>query len=96
MVRMQHSLPKPTVRPLGSGSNAVTSVSVSNRNMFETIACDILLERTDHTLEVYKGNDSNWQLVKSGTPGNIIRFEDVLFANSVMQDSPVTGCCTVT
>ncbi|XP_004508573.1 DNA mismatch repair protein MSH2 [Cicer arietinum] len=76
------------LRQLGSGSNALSSVSVS-RNMFETIARDLLLERTDHTLEVYEGSGSNWRLVKSGTPGNIGNFEDVLFANSEMQDSPV-------
>ncbi|TKY54940.1 DNA mismatch repair protein MSH2 [Spatholobus suberectus] len=76
------------MRQLGSGSNALSSVSVS-RNMFETIARDLLLERTDHTLELYEGSGSNWRLVKSGTPGNIGSFEDVLFANSEMQDSPV-------
>lgn len=76
------------LRQLGSGLDALSSVSVS-RNMFETIARDLLLERTDHTLEVYEGSGSNWRLVKSGTPGNIGNFEDVLFANSEMQDSPV-------
>ncbi|CAJ2634896.1 unnamed protein product [Trifolium pratense] len=76
------------LRQLGSGSNALSSVSVS-RNMFETVARDLLLERTDHTLEVYEGSGSNWRLVKSGTPGNIGSFEEVLFANSEMQDSPV-------
>ncbi|KAK7265022.1 hypothetical protein RJT34_32638 [Clitoria ternatea] len=76
------------LRQLGSGSDALSSVSVS-RNMFETIARDLLLERTDHTIELYEGSGSNWRLVKSGTPGNIGSFEDVLFANSEMQDSPV-------
>lgn len=57
--------------------------------MFETIARDLLLERTDHTLELYDGSGSNWRLVKSGTPGNLGSFEDVLFANNEMQDSPV-------
>lgn len=57
--------------------------------MFETIARDVLLERTDHTLELYEGSGSKWRLIKSGTPGNIGCFEDVLFANSEMQDSPV-------
>ncbi|CAL0307150.1 unnamed protein product [Lupinus luteus] len=75
------------LRQLGSGSDALSSVSVS-KNMFETIARDLLLERIDHTLEVYEGSSSNWKLVKSGTPGNIGSFEDVLFANSEMQDSP--------
>ncbi|GMY15377.1 DNA mismatch repair protein MSH2 isoform X1 [Fagus crenata] len=76
------------LRQLGSGSDALSSVSVS-KNMFETIARDLLLERTDHTLEIYEGSGSNWRLVKSGTPGNLGSFEDVLFANNEMQDSPV-------
>lgn len=76
------------LRQLGSGSNAISSVSVS-KNMFETIARDLLLERIDHTIEVYEGSGSNWRLVKSGTPGNLSSFEDILFANNEMQDSPV-------
>jgi len=76
------------MRQLGNGSNALSSVTVS-RNMFETIARDLLLDRTDHSLELYEGSGSNWRLVKTGTPGNLGSFEDVLFANSEMQDSPV-------
>ncbi|XP_024030767.1 DNA mismatch repair protein MSH2 [Morus notabilis] len=76
------------LRQLGSGSNSLSSVSVS-RNMFETIARDLLLERTDHVVELYEGSGSNWTLVKSGTPGNISSFQDILFANNEMQDTPV-------
>ena len=57
--------------------------------MFEMIARDLLLERTDHTLEIYVGSGSSWRLVKSGTPGNLCSFEGVLFANNEMQDTPV-------
>lgn len=77
------------LRQLGTGPDGISSVSVS-KNMFEIIARDLLLERTDHTLEIYEGSGSNWRLTKSGTPGNIGCFEDVLFANNDMQDSPVT------
>lgn len=76
------------LRQLGNRADALSSVSVS-RNMFETIARDILLERMDRTLELYEGSGSNWRLVKSGTPGNLGSFEDILFANNEMQDSPV-------
>lgn len=76
------------LRQLGTGSDALSSVSVS-KNMFETIARDLLLERTDHTLELYEGSGSNWRRVKSGTPGNLGSYEDVLFANNEMQDTPV-------
>ncbi|XP_047045052.1 DNA mismatch repair protein MSH2 [Lolium rigidum] len=77
------------LRQLGSSSDGISSVSVS-RAMFETIARNLLLERTDHTLELYEGSGSSWRLAKSGTPGNIGSFEDILFANNDMQDSPVT------
>uniref|UniRef100_A0ACD5U740 Uncharacterized protein n=1 Tax=Avena sativa TaxID=4498 RepID=A0ACD5U740_AVESA len=77
------------LRQLGSNSDGISSVSVS-RAMFETIARSLLLERTDHTLELYEGSGSSWRLTKSGTPGNIGSFEDILFANNDMQDSPVT------
>ncbi|CAH1428222.1 unnamed protein product [Lactuca virosa] len=76
------------LRQIGNGSNAVSSVSVS-KNMFETIVRDLLLERTDHSLELYEGSGSNWRLTKRGTPGNLGSFEDILFANNDMQDSPV-------
>ncbi|TYI09227.1 hypothetical protein ES332_A09G056700v1 [Gossypium tomentosum] len=76
------------LRKLGSGSNGLSSVSV-NKNMFEIITRDLLLERTDHTLELYEGSGSNWRLVKSASPGNLSSFEDVLFANNEMQDTPV-------
>lgn len=76
------------LRQLGNGANSLSSVSVS-KNMFEMIVRDLLLERTDHTLELYEGSGSNWRLVKSGTPGNLGSFEDILFANNDMQDSPV-------
>ncbi|KAM0933144.1 putative DNA mismatch repair protein MutS, core [Dioscorea sansibarensis] len=77
------------LRQLGSGPDGLSSVSV-NKNMFETIVRDLLLDRTDHTLEVYEGSGSTWRLCKSGTPGNIGSFEDILFANNDMQDTPVT------
>ncbi|CAO2826915.1 unnamed protein product [Amaranthus hypochondriacus] len=77
------------LRQLGSGSDGLSSVTIS-KNMFETIARDLLLERTDHTIELYEGSGSNWRLMKSGSPGNLGNFEDILFANNEMQDSPAT------
>ena len=76
------------LRQLGSSSDGISSVTVS-KNMFETIARDLLLERNDHTLEVYEGSGANWRLTKSGTPGKLGNFEEILFANNEMQDSPV-------
>lgn len=77
------------LRQLGTGSDGLSSVTVS-KSMFETIARDLLLERTDHTIELYEGSGSNWRLVNSGSPGNVGSFEDILFANNEMQVSPAT------
>ncbi|KAI7732484.1 hypothetical protein M8C21_024203 [Ambrosia artemisiifolia] len=76
------------LKQIGNGLDALSSVSVS-KNMFETIVRDLLLERTDHSLELYEGSGSNWRLIKRGTPGNLNSFEDILFAKNDMQDSPV-------
>ncbi|KAK9080353.1 hypothetical protein SSX86_000111 [Deinandra increscens subsp. villosa] len=76
------------LKQIGNGPDAISSVSVS-KNMFETIVRDLLLERTDHSLELYEGSGSNWRLMKRGTPGNLNSFEDILFAKNDMQDSPV-------
>lgn len=62
--------------------------------MFETVARDLLLEKTDHTLELYEGSGANWRCVKIGTPGNLGSFEDILFANNEMQDAPVIVAVT--
>ncbi|KAJ0789903.1 putative DNA mismatch repair protein MutS, core [Helianthus annuus] len=75
------------LKQIGNGPDALSSVSVS-KNMFETIVRDLLLERTDHSLELYEGSGSNWRLTKRGTPGNLNSFEDILFAKNDMQDSP--------
>eukprot|EP01018_Ginkgo_biloba_P026125 Gb_33909 [translate_table: standard] len=75
------------LRQLGNGHDALSSVSIS-KNMFETIIRDLLLERTDHTVELYEGSGSNWRLAQTGTPGKLGSFEDVLFASNDMQDTP--------
>ncbi|XP_078180719.1 MUTS homolog 2 [Carex rostrata] len=76
------------LRQLGNGSDALSSVTIS-KNMFETILRDLLLERSDRTVEVYEGSGSNWRVSKTGTPGNTGSFEDILFANNDMQETPV-------
>lgn len=76
------------LRHLGSNSGGISSVGVSEA-MFETIVRKILLDRTDCTLDFYEGSSSDWRLSKSGKPGNIGGFEDILFINNDMQESPV-------
>ncbi|CAM6082684.1 unnamed protein product [Calypogeia fissa] len=76
------------LRQLGNGSNTLTGVSIT-RSMFETILCDLLLERREHSIELYEGSGSNWSLAKIATPGKLGNFEDILFATKEMQDTPV-------
>ncbi|EPS69989.1 hypothetical protein M569_04769 [Genlisea aurea] len=76
------------VRQLGTGSDTLSGVSLS-KSMFEIVARDLLLERKDHTVELYQGSGANWRLAKKASPGNFSSFEEVLFATNEMQDSPV-------
>lgn len=83
------------LRQLGNGADSLPGVTI-NRSMFETIVRDLLLERTDCTVELYEGTGSKWQLIKSGTPGKLGSFEEVLFASNEMQETPVVMAINVT
>ncbi|BBN08051.1 DNA mismatch repair protein MSH2 [Marchantia polymorpha subsp. ruderalis] len=76
------------LRQLGSGSTTLSGVSIS-RSMYEGIIRDLLLERTDHSVELYEGSGSKWVMSKAGTPGKLDSFEDVLFASNEMKETPV-------
>ncbi|GMN68897.1 hypothetical protein TIFTF001_037947 [Ficus carica] len=95
MDKMQLSSQRPTTIQSQHCDNWVVVQTASpalyivSKNMFQTIARDLLLERTEYPVELYEGSGSNWRLVKSGTPGNISSFEDILFTNNEMQDTPV-------
>lgn len=83
------------VRNLGSGSESLPSVSISSR-LFETILRDLLLERSDHTVELYDGSGANFQISKTGSPGKLGDFEDILFSNNDMQEVPIISSVFVT
>eukprot|EP00897_Mesotaenium_endlicherianum_P002845 jgi/Mesen1/2589/ME000164S01718 len=72
------------VRQLGSPPETLSSVSIS-RSMFETILRDLLLERTDHTVELYEGSGAAWKLAKTATPGKLGGFEDVLLRDVLLR-----------
>ena len=38
-----------------------------NRNMFETVLKELLLEGTEHCVEVYEGTGATWRVVECGT-----------------------------
>ena len=78
------------LRQLGNNdSDSLSSISIS-KSMFESVIRDLLLTRTDHIIELYEGGGSNWQVTKTGTPGQLGSFEDILFASNDMHDAPAT------
>ena len=78
------------LRQLGNNdSDSLSSISIS-KSMFESIIRDLLLTRTDHIIELYEGGGSNWLVTKTGTPGQLGSFEDILFASNDMHDAPAT------
>jgi DNA mismatch repair protein MSH2 len=60
------------VKQLGSPPNTLAGLSL-HRKLFETVLRDLLLERGDHTVELYEGSGSNWRLTKTATPGKLGR-----------------------
>ena len=76
------------VKQLSTPTESLSSLAI-NRSSFESVLRDLLLQRTDHTVELYEGSGSTWRLTKTATPGKLGPFEDVLFATNDMQDTPV-------
>lgn len=53
------------------------------KNKFESAARELLLVR-NFRIEIYiedKSNNNDWHLEYHGSPGNLMQFEDILFAN---------------
>jgi DNA mismatch repair protein MSH2 len=53
-----------------------------NRSLYESTLRSLLLEGTDHVVEVYEGSGSNWKLVKLASPGRLSQLEEELFRGS--------------
>eukprot|EP00899_Mesostigma_viride_P023511 jgi/Mesvir1/4344/Mv02429-RA.1 len=75
------------VKTLTAGADTLSGVTV-NRSMFGTLVRDLLLERADHSVEVYEGAGAAWKLVRTASPGNLGSFEEVLFGAHDMQETP--------
>lgn len=45
----------------GSGDAGLAGVTL-NRNLFETVLRELLLEGAEHTVEMYEGAGSSWKL----------------------------------
>ncbi|XP_055848504.1 DNA mismatch repair protein spellchecker 1 [Episyrphus balteatus] len=70
-----------TMSPDGDESDKLPYLTLS-KNHFENVIRDLLLVK-NYRVEVYtkKANSSDWKIEFRGSPGNLIQFEDLLFAN---------------
>ncbi|KAG1666042.1 hypothetical protein FOA52_006916 [Chlamydomonas sp. UWO 241] len=62
----------------GSSDGSLPSVSL-NSNLFSTALKELLLEGSEHCVEVYEGTGASWRLIKSASPGRLHQLEDELF-----------------
>lgn len=78
------------VKQLGQGDNVLAGLSL-NRNLFENVLRDLLLQRTDYAVELYEGSGATWKLARSATPGRLSQFEEELFRVSEVADVPLVA-----
>ncbi|XRB17399.1 DNA mismatch repair protein MSH2 [Pseudoscourfieldia marina] len=67
-----------SIRYFGTGDQALASVSL-NQSKFADVLRDVLLERGEHTVELYEGAGDKWKCTKSASPGKLDAFQDELF-----------------
>ncbi|KAL3140673.1 hypothetical protein ABBQ32_005238 [Trebouxia sp. C0010 RCD-2024] len=76
------------VKYLGKQDNGLAGVTL-NRSLYETVLRELLLDRAEHTVELYEGSGSAWRKVRTASPGKLGSFEEELYHNTDMADVPV-------
>eukprot|EP00884_Botryococcus_braunii_P018504 jgi/Botrbrau1/5337/Bobra.0346s0011.1 len=66
-----------------------------NRNLYETILRDLLIERAEHTVQLFEGSGSQWRKTKEASPGKLAAFDEELFHNSEMAEVPLVMAVTL-
>jgi DNA mismatch repair protein MSH2 len=94
LVARQFYKTQAVVKYLGGSEAGLPYVSL-NRALFETVLRELLLERAEHTVEVYEGSGATWRLSKSGSPGRLGPLEEDLFRTAEMSDVPVVAAVQV-
>mmetsp|Transcript_2038 Transcript_2038/g.4816 ORF Transcript_2038/g.4816 Transcript_2038/m.4816 type:complete len:932 (-) Transcript_2038:357-3152(-) len=76
------------VKYLGNPSDSLASVCL-NRNLFENVLRDLLIERAEFSVELFEGSGTSWRKTRTASPGKLGAFEEELFRNNEMADVPV-------
>ncbi|KAL0034692.1 hypothetical protein WJX77_003027 [Trebouxia sp. C0004] len=76
------------VKYLGKQDSGLPGVTL-NRSLYETVLRELLLERAEHTVELYEGSGAAWRKVRTASPGKLGSFEEELYHNTDMADVPV-------
>lgn len=53
-----------TVEPSGDISHYVAAGVTLNRSLYERVLRDLLVERAEHTVELYEGSGASWMLAR--------------------------------
>lgn len=65
-------------------------------NLFPTLIKELLVDRAEHTIEVYEGASSSWNCTKQGSPGMWRDFESILsLPSSDITDTPIVASITM-
>lgn len=68
-----------------------------NRSLYESTLRCLLLDGTEHIVEVYEGSGSSWTMKKLASPGRLLQLEDELFRGNDGADAmPIVMAVTLT
>ena len=80
---------------LGHGESALPGLTL-NRNLFESILRELLLDRTEHLVELYEETSRQvWKLSRTASPGKLDAFEEELNRSDDLFDTPAVAAVQV-
>ncbi|KAK9842053.1 hypothetical protein WJX81_006373 [Elliptochloris bilobata] len=78
------------VKYMGGQEKGLAGVTLS-RNLFEGVLRELLVERAEHTVQLFEGSGTQWRKAREASPGKLGAFEDELFRNADMADVPAVA-----
>ena len=83
------------VHYLGHGESALPGLTL-NRSLFETILRELLLNGTEHLIELYEETSrQGWRLSRTASPGKLDAFEEELNRSDELFDTPAVAAVKI-
>ena len=77
---------------MGQGDDTLAMVTL-NRNLYETVLRELLLEGAEHSVELWEEERGGWKRTRVASPGKLGAFEEELYRAGDVGDAPVVVAC---